>query len=143
MNRTITSTVSSLVLGLSLALAGCAGAAPNAAAPNAVPASASVLDGSTYDVVLDMPGEDPIKDTLTFNAGRFESSVCTGFGFPKWSEYRAQRDADAIAFALVTHHPDGGSVEWNGSVKGSSVTGTAKRTMNGKTVSGSFKGNAR
>lgn len=122
----------------SLSLVACGGAAPST---TAVPTTtAPTLDGSSYEVTLEFPGEAPVEDTLGFASGRFESTACTGFGFPRWTEYGARIDAGALAFDVVTHHPHGGSIAWHGTVRGDSVQGTADRTLDGKLAHGAFHG---
>jgi hypothetical protein len=103
-------------------------------------ASTGLLDGKSYEVTLDVPGEKPEKDTLNFADGKFESTACTGFGFPKWSQYAATTEGEKTTFHLITKHPDGTTVDWTGTVAGDNVEGTAVRTMNGKAASGRFKG---
>ncbi len=80
-----------------------------AAAPTNAAVGTGALDGKSYEVTLSGAGEPPQKDTLVFNGGKFESTACTGFGFPRWTEYTASGDPSAIAFHVVTHHPSGGS----------------------------------
>jgi hypothetical protein len=122
----------------------CGAASAPAAAPSASPAAPS-LDGTSYEVTLAFPGEPPLKDVLTFQSGAFESSACTSLGFPKWTDYRAQRSGDGsgIAFHVETHNPKGPSVEWEGTVQGGAASGKAKRTIDGNTALGTFQGVAR
>ena len=129
------------VIAASFTLAACGGAAANAPAssPTTTSASASSLDGKTYEVSLDEAGA-PKKDTLVFEGGRFESTLCTSFGFPPKTAYDAERNGDAIAFRVTTRHADGTTVDWKGTVKGDAVEGVAVRTMKGKTESQPFKG---
>jgi hypothetical protein len=129
----------------SLLVAACGGAAaPPAmsATPGATPAQAT-LDGTSYDVTLEFPGETPMKDVLRFDRGGFESTACTALGFPKWTQYQAARDGDAISFKVETHNPKGPVVEWAGSVEGAVAQGKAKRTIDGKTDVGTFRGASR
>jgi hypothetical protein len=132
--------VSTFFVLLSLAACG-AGAtgAPPAAVATPGPAA---LDGAAYDVTLDFPGESATKDTLSFSSGRFESSACTSVGFPKWTDYQARTDAGGVSFDVTTHHPEGSTMEWHGTVRGDAVEGTASRTIKGKTSPGTFRGNA-
>jgi hypothetical protein len=144
MNKTLCTTL----LALSTVLAGCGGAAagtPPAASAPASPATASAtpLDGASYDVVLEIPGSTAMKDTLRFRDGKFESTACSDKGFPRWTDYRAKDDRGAIAFAVVTHHPNGAAmVEWSGTVHGGDVEGTADITMDGKKMPATFRGSA-
>jgi hypothetical protein len=127
---------------LSLSLVACGAAAPTTP-PTAVASSgAPALDGAAYDVMLEFPGEAPVKDTLSFTSGRFESSACTTLGFPRWTDYRSRTDSGNVAFDVTTHHPEGTSVEWHGTVRGDVIEGTANRSLKGKTSAGTFRGNA-
>jgi hypothetical protein len=134
MNRTIL-----LVIALAAPAVGCA-AKPTPAAPSS--ASAAPLDGTAYRVSLEFPGEAPVEDTLRFDAGRFESTACTSLGFPRWTEYRAEPAGAAIAFHVVTHDPRGPEVQWDGTIERGVASGQAKRTLEGKTDLGTFRGQA-
>jgi hypothetical protein len=138
MNRSI-----ALVLFVSLGIGGCGGAAASAPSAPVTTSSAPVIDGTSYDVTLSFPGEAPMKDTLIFSSGRFESTACTSVGFPEWTEYRTQSDGDGAGFDVTTHHPQGGSIVWHGTARGGRVTGTASRTLKGTTEAGTFEGIAR
>ena len=135
-------------LVLAGSLFGCAGASATSS-PSATPstaaagAEASSLDGRAFDVTLQTPESPALSDTLRFANGKFESTACTTMGFPEWSDYLARRDVDAIAFHVLTKHPSGTTMDWNGNVKGDAVDGTATRTMNGKTDVLRFKGSLR
>ncbi len=100
----------------------------------------SSIDGKSYDITLSIPGENPEKDTLNFAQGKFESAACTPLGFPKWTDYAASPEGDGTTFHVTTHHPSGTVMEWRGTTHGDTVEGTATRTMNGKTETGTFKG---
>jgi hypothetical protein len=127
-------------LALVGSLFACGGASVSAPPASASAPAASLLDGRSYDVVLEAPEAPPIKDALHFANGRFESTACTSLGFPKWSEYVAQADGDATTFHGLAKHPSGTTMDWNGSIKGDAVEGTALRTMNGKSDTLKFKG---
>jgi hypothetical protein len=135
-------TIIATIATLSFPLVACGGGA--ASAPPAAAASSNVatLDGAAYDVMLEYPGEAPFKSTLSFTSGRFESSECTSRGFPKWTDYQSRTDGGNVAFDVTTHHPDGASVEWHGSVHGDVIEGTAHRSLQGKTSAGTFRGSA-
>ena len=119
----------SILFAACIALAACASTAPSPAAPPG--ATLGPLDGTTYDVTLAFPNQTPMKDTIRFREGRFESTACTAVGFPQWADYRANAEAGAIAFAVVTRNPDGTTMDWKGSVQGDVVEGTATRTQTG------------
>jgi hypothetical protein len=129
-------------------LVACGGAAadsppvsPSAAADAPLAAS---LDGRSYEVTLDIPDSTPVKDTLRFDRGRFESTACTALGFPEWSDYSTRSESDGVVFHVLAKHPSGTTMNWNGSVqRGGSVEGTADRNMNGKTDRIRFKGSLR
>jgi hypothetical protein len=125
----------------------CGGGAVSNSAGAASPASAAAqapgLDGRSFQVTLQMPDAAAVADTLRFDGGRFESTACTGMGFPQWSEYAAQSEGETVAFHALTKHPSGTTMDWNGRIKGGEVEGTANRTMNGKTEVLTFKGSAK
>jgi hypothetical protein len=137
-------TIALLSFASCLVAAACGGASPPAATSAAAPASQSTsLDGTSYEVSLEFAGEAPVKDVLSFDRGNFESSACTGLGFPKWTQYRCDREGDAIGFHVETRNPKGPTVEWSGTVQGGTASGKAKRTIDGKTDVGTFQGSAR
>jgi hypothetical protein len=124
--------------------AACGGAAsatsPAAPAAESTPATSTSLDGQSYEVTLLFPGEAPIKDTLRFTDGKFESTACTSLGFPQWSDYSAKGASGSVAFQAVTHHPAGATMEWSGTSVSGSIEGSAKRTMNGQVALATFRG---
>jgi hypothetical protein len=113
---------------------------PVSPAPTATGLEATALDGRSFEVMLEMQDAAPVKDTLRFTGGRFESTACTALGFPQWSDYAARADGDAITFHVIAKHPSGTTMDWNGIIKGGVAQGTASRTMNGKTDVMKFKG---
>lgn len=128
----------------SLTIVACGGAASNVPAVSSMTAAdMASLDGKSFEITMVVPGEGPQKDTLVFANGKFESSACTPLGFPQWAQYESHRTADGLEFHVVTRHPSGTTIDWKGTVKGSSVEGTATRTMNGQTGSAPFKGSAK
>jgi hypothetical protein len=124
----------------------CGGAAatnsPGAASPASAAPESAGLDGKSFQVMLQIPDANAVADTLRFDRGQFESTACTGMGFPQWSQYAAQPDGETVAFHVLTKHPSGTTMDWNGRIKGRDVEGTANRTMNGKTEVLTFKGSA-
>ena len=139
MNRT-TITLATFALVTSTFACGGTSNPAGAAAPTNAAVGTGALDGKSYEVTLSVAGEQPQKDTLVFNGGKFESTACTGFGFPQWTEYTASGDPSAIAFHVVTHHPSGDSIDWNGIVRSDSIEGKGAHTMNGKTDFETFSG---
>jgi hypothetical protein len=142
MHRT-TITLAAFALVTSTFACGGASNPAGATAPTNAAVGTGPLDGTSYEVTLAVAGEQPRKDTLVFNGGKFESTACTGFGFPQWTEYTASGDPGAIAFHVVTHHPSGASIDWNGTVHRDSIEGRGERTMNGKTDLETFTGSLR
>ena len=124
--------IAQLSLASVVVLVACGGSTHETA--TASNAAASSLDGSSFDVVLGFPGEAPVKDKLRFDGGRFESTACTGLGFPQWTPYHQELEARAVAFATTTQHPSGTTMQWKCTVDGDTVDGTATRTMSGKTT---------
>jgi hypothetical protein len=131
-----------LVLVVATSLFACA-AGVDRAAPSSAPApspTSTALDGRAYEVTLEAPDAPPQKDTLRFSGGKFESTACTALGFPEWADYAASPNGREIAFQVITRHPSGTTLSWNGSVQGDAVDGTANRTMNGRTDVLHFRG---
>jgi hypothetical protein len=135
-----TNHVATILVSASIALGACGGATPTAKAPAA---SAAPLDGQEYAVTLAFPDEAPMKDTLRFQGGRFESTACTAVGFPQWSDYRAETAPGAIAFAALTRSADGTTMDWKGTVTGETFEGSATRTLSGRIATASVRGSRR
>jgi len=121
----------------------CGGSTPAPQSTAGMAVGATALDGSSFDIVLEMPGETPEKDTINFAGGKFESAVCTPLGFPKWTPYQTRAAGGATEFLVITRHPSGTTMDWKGSVRGDKVEGTVVRTLEGKVSTGPFKGNRR
>ncbi len=137
MNRT---TIPLAAFALVTSTFACTGTA-NPVGPAAPTGSAAgALDGKSYEIKLSVAGEQLHDDTLVFDGGKFESTACTGFGFPQWTDYTTSGDPSAIAFHVVTHHPSGDSIDWNGIVRSDSIEGKGAHTMNGKTDFETFSG---
>jgi hypothetical protein len=109
----------------------------------AAAAASPSLDGRSYEVTLEIPDASPVKDTLRFMNGKFESTACTSLGFPQWSDYAARVDGREVAFHVLAKHPSGTTIDWNRSILGDEVDGKADRTTNGKTDVLRFKGSLR
>jgi hypothetical protein len=138
---------SSLIFALAIACGGSAqkGAdSPGGSDTSAASAASDhSVDGKSFDVTLEISGESAEKDTLKFATGKFESTACTGVGFAQWTEYSSKAENGATSFHVVTKHPDGTTIDWNGSVHGDAIEGTATRTVKGKAGTGKFSGTAR
>jgi hypothetical protein len=135
-------TIIATIATLSLSLVACGGGAASTPPAAAASSGAPTLDGAAYDVTLEYPGEAPLKDTLNFTSGRFESTACTSHGFRQWTDYQSRTDGGNVAFDVTTHHPEGASVEWHGTVHADAIEGTVHRSLQGKTSAGTFRGSA-
>ena len=128
------------VVAFSTVACGSASSAEGGAASPTSAAMVAPLDGQSYEVKLDTPGEKTENDSLIFTSGKFESSACTGIGFPQWSEYTAKQEGEATTFHAKTKHPSGTTVDWEGTVKGDTISGKMVRVMNGTPANGTFSG---
>jgi hypothetical protein len=124
---------------VALASMGCGGASSGTTANDPSTMGAQSLEGHAFAVTLVEEGQAPVKDTLKFAGGKFESTVCTPLGFPT-SDYTSKSEGDATDFHALAKHPDGTTVEWQGHIQGKTIQGTATRTMSGKTSVGKFTG---
>ncbi len=132
---------------LALTLVACGSASTNGSSSTvgetAEAADSQPLDGRSYAVALTIGTAAPEDDTLVFLRGQFESTACTSKGFPQWAGYTTEQRGEEIAFHVVTRHPDGTTVEWNGTARGEVIEGTANVLMNGQEHPGTFRGEAR
>ena len=76
----------------------CGGSTPAPQSTAGMAVGPAALDGASFDIVLEMPGEAPEKDTINFAGGKFESAVCTPLGFPKWTPYQTRVAGGATEF---------------------------------------------
>jgi hypothetical protein len=91
------------------------------------------LDGKSFQGELKDKGkEHGDKDTFIFAEGKFRSTACDAYGYDSGS-YTATQEGDAWAFSAETHSPKYGTMSWKGTIKGSTIEGTATRSKNGKT----------
>ena len=108
-----------------------------------LPAHASPLEGKTFVGEIAKKGEakaDP--DTFSFKEGKFHSTGCDPYGF-KPSPYKIEKAGDAWSFTAECTSPKEGSMSWKGTVKGSTVSGTALWTKPGQApIEYTFKGAA-
>ena len=132
-----------VILAAIIVCTSCAGSTPAPISTAGMAGGASALDGASFDIVLEMPGEMPEKDTINFAGGKFESAVCTPLGFPKWTPYLTRAAGGATEFTVITRHPAGTVMDWKGSVSGDRVEGIVVRTLDGKVSTGPFKGSRR
>ena len=87
--------------------------------------------GSVFEVSLVPTGREPMKDTLTFTEGSFESSVCTQAGFPR-VPYATQVEPNGhVAFSASCDSETMGHNEWHGTVVGDHIEGAVDRTPKG------------
>ncbi len=116
---------------------------------NAMPASTTTtttgavsspgLDGKSYDVVLELAGEQPLKDSLRFSNGKFESTACTAVGFPEWTDYTVTPRRDRTTFHVVTTNPEGVTMDWTGRSTPNGIEGSVVRVAEGRMVTGHFQ----
>ena len=136
--------ITSLLLTSVLAGCGASSQAGPTVSPDgaaAVPAESRPLDGNSFEVALTIGDDAPEQDVLRFEAGRFESTACTVKGFPQWTAYETDERDGATFFHVVTKHPRGTTVEWNGTVNDAAVEGTANiHLADGRVRQGTFRG---
>ena len=98
------------------------------------------LDGKTFSGTMGQKGKiDGQADGFVFKDGKFESTLCTTFGYGQGA-YKTEAKADAIGFTAETASSDGGKMEWHGTVKGDQIAGTVISIENGTTTESWFKG---
>lgn len=83
------------------------------------------LDGKTF-----VKAEADKKDVLTFENGKFHSSLCDKYGFGK-GDYTAAMTAGGTSFKAETTSARHGNMVWSGVVKGDSLEGSYTWTKKG------------
>ncbi len=98
------------------------------------------LDGKTFSGTVGQKGKtDGQADGFVFKDGKFESTLCTTFGYGQ-GVYKTEAKTDAIGFTAETASTTGGKKQWQGMVKGDQIAGTVISIENGKTTESWFKG---
>ena len=70
-------------------------------------------------------------DNFSFQNGKFESTLCRGFGYGK-GDYKATVTDGRIQFEAQSTSADGGVMAWKGTVIGNSIEGAVVTTENNK-----------
>jgi hypothetical protein len=84
----------------------------------ALRAAASGLDGKTFHgEIVDDKGVVRSKDVVTFKDGNFHSVTCARFGFAE-APYWTRVEGDAVHFLAESTHPDNGTMQYKGTVRG-------------------------
>ena len=102
--------------------------------------ASGALDGKTFTGTMGKKGETQGKaDDFVFQDGAFESTLCTTFGYGTGA-YTAEPAGDAVEFTAETTNQDGGTMQWQGLVKGDAIEGTAVSMENGHVSESWFRG---
>lgn len=81
-------------------------------------AAGSGLDGRTFHgEIVDDKGVVRSKDVVTFKDGNFHSVTCARFGFAE-APYWTRVEGDAVHFLAESTHPDNGTMQYKGTVRG-------------------------
>ena len=88
-------------------------------------AQAAQLDGKVFVADAGEKGKaaDEKADVITFQDGKFHSSLCDQYGYNKGA-YKSTAQGDAINFEAETTSEKDGRLVWKGSVKGDVIEGT-------------------
>ena len=88
-------------------------------------AQAAQLDGKVFVADAGEKGKaaDEKADVITFQNGKFHSSLCDQYGYNKGA-YKSAAQGDAISFEAETTSEKDGRLVWKGSVKGDIIEGT-------------------
>ncbi len=98
------------------------------------------LEGKTFSGVVGPKGKtEGQADNFVFQDGKFESTLCTTFGYGK-GNYKTAAKGDATEFTTETMSKKGGKMRWRGVVKGNQIEGTAVSVENGQASESWFKG---
>jgi hypothetical protein len=104
-------------------------------------AKGGALDGTKWQVTLDVKGQKPMPDTLGFEKGRFDSVACHPMGFGNGA-YKAKQAKNAWTFAASTKSPKKGTMLWKGKVEGDKISGTLDwKNEKGKMMKATYSGN--
>ena len=91
-----------------------------------------VLDGKTFAGEIGAKGKAAgDKDEFIFKEGTFRSAACDPYHFAA-ADYTTARSGDATAFMAKASSPTDGTMEWNGTIQGNQIEGTATWIREGK-----------
>ena len=99
----------------------------------ALPAlAAGALDGKTFHGKLTPAGKKSgPSDNFEFKDGKFTSTSCKADGFGSGA-YTTEGSGDMITFTAQTTSAKNGTMDWKGTIKGDTITGTAVWNEPGK-----------
>ena len=88
-------------------------------------AETATLDGKVFVADAGEKGKpaEEKADVITFDAGKFHSSLCDQFGYGK-GEYKQSTAGDAVVFEAQTQSEKDGRLVWKGTVRGNEIEGT-------------------
>ena len=94
-------------------------------------AQGGALDGKTFVGKLGETGKKGDKDEFIFKDGTFESKACEKYGFGS-APYTTTANEHTTTFKAETSNDKGDKMEWEGTVTGILITGTATLNQEGK-----------
>lgn len=99
----------------------------------ALPAlAAGALDGKTFHGKLTHAGKSGgHSDNFEFKDGKFTSTSCKADGFGSGA-YTTEGSGDNITFTAQTTSAKNGTMDWKGTIKGDTISGTAVWNQPGK-----------
>ena len=99
------------------------------------------LDGKTFTGQMGEVGKPSGQpDDFVFHNGKFTSSLCAQFGY-KGAPYLSKAEGDKVKFQLqCKSDKNGGTMTWDGVVKGDQIEGTSVTSENGQASMSWFKG---
>lgn len=94
-------------------------------------AQGGALDGKTFAGKLGETGKKGDKDEFIFKDGTFESKACEKYGFGN-APYTTTAGEHTTTFKAETTNDKGDKMEWEGTVAGILISGTATLNQEGK-----------
>ena len=102
--------------------------------------AAGALDGKTFTVDSGNKNETSSRtDDFIFQDGQFSSMLCNRFGYGA-GDYETAKENDTIYFEAKTASTHGGTMHWQGIVKGPDIEGISVTNENGTISESWFKG---
>jgi hypothetical protein len=103
-------------------------------------ARSNSLAGTTWKISMVDPAGKSAADTMTFEKGRFDSQSCHAYGFGT-AAYTVARHANGLTFGALTRSAKQGTMNWQGRVQGSRISGSILLTPNqGREIRYAFSG---
>jgi len=124
---------------LSLGISGCQMMNSEKTSPTPVTPVSTALDGRFFSIQLVKEGKIDDKDTLIFDKGAFDSTVCRKYGY-ELTSYITKKAGTAMTYEAISKSKKYGHNTWRGKIEGDKISGTMVWNNGQKKVNYTYSG---